>query len=111
MSKMGCLRVLVTVGFPVVQFNPVQQPFMVFSIVPIPDGLRLAKQPFVGAKEIDDQSLIAPTVPRPSIRLQCRARSRWAVVREWLCWLGYILREIVDPGTKWEHSHGGVGYR
>jgi hypothetical protein len=29
------LRVLATVRFPVIQFNPVQQPFMTFGIVPI----------------------------------------------------------------------------
>jgi hypothetical protein len=31
------LLVLATVGFPVIQFNPVQQPFMKFGIVPIAD--------------------------------------------------------------------------
>jgi hypothetical protein len=35
MSILGCLRVLPIVGFAVVQFSPVQQPFMDFSIVPI----------------------------------------------------------------------------
>jgi hypothetical protein len=41
------------------------------SSLPIPDGRRLAKQPFLGAKEIDDQSLIKPMVRRPGIRLLC----------------------------------------
>jgi hypothetical protein len=31
------LRLLATVRFPVVQFNPVQQPFMTFGIVPKAD--------------------------------------------------------------------------
>jgi hypothetical protein len=30
----GCLRVLPTVGFPVAQFNPIQQPLMAVGIVP-----------------------------------------------------------------------------
>ena len=33
--------------------------------VPFPDGRGLAKQPLVGVKEIDDLSLIEPTVRRP----------------------------------------------
>jgi hypothetical protein len=31
---MGCKRVLLTVGFTVVQFTSVQQPFWAFAIVP-----------------------------------------------------------------------------
>jgi hypothetical protein len=31
---MGCLRVVPTVGFPVIQLNPLQQPLMAFGIVP-----------------------------------------------------------------------------
>jgi hypothetical protein len=49
----------------------------------IPDGRRLAKQPFVGAKEIDDRSLIEPTVLRPDIRLQCRDCSHWVFGNTW----------------------------
>jgi hypothetical protein len=33
-AAMGCLRVPPTVRCPVVQFNPVQQPFVAFAIVP-----------------------------------------------------------------------------
>ena len=32
---MGCLRVLLTVGFTVVQFTAVQQPFIAVDIVPM----------------------------------------------------------------------------
>ena len=34
-SAKDALRLLATVRFPVIQFNPVQQPFMTFGIVPI----------------------------------------------------------------------------
>ena len=63
---------LPTVGCPVVQFNPVQQPFMAFSIVPIPDGRHLAKQPFADGKDANNRSLIAPTKWQSAIRLLCR---------------------------------------
>jgi hypothetical protein len=34
MALMGCLRVLPKVGFPVVQFNPIQHSLIAVSIVP-----------------------------------------------------------------------------
>ena len=36
LAREGWLRVLPTVGCSVVQFNPVQQPFMAFAVVPTP---------------------------------------------------------------------------
>jgi hypothetical protein len=37
MALLGCLRVLPTVGFPVAQFNAIQQPLMAVRIVPFAD--------------------------------------------------------------------------
>jgi hypothetical protein len=40
MTLVGWKRVLPTVGFPVVQFNPIQQPLMAVGIVPFRSATR-----------------------------------------------------------------------
>jgi hypothetical protein len=45
-SAKDALRLLATVRFPVIQFNPVQQPFMTFGIVPIAVGGERQDRPF-----------------------------------------------------------------
>jgi hypothetical protein len=45
----GLLVDIRNVSYRDAQFNASLEPFIAFGSVPIPDGRRLAKQPFVGA--------------------------------------------------------------
>ncbi len=48
MTLRGCLRVLLTVGFTVVQFTAVQQPFIAVDIVPLEVIDQCEERPFTG---------------------------------------------------------------
>ena len=49
----------------------VLRPLVGTSIVPIPDGRRLDKQPLAVGKKVDNRSLIPPSLWLPAIRRQC----------------------------------------
>ena len=89
---MGCLRVLLTVGFTVVQFTAVQQPFIAVDIVPIADFWRLEVSDWCAAiAAIRELPVNVSRRPKTGVQLS----PKWSFVRAPL--FGFYLSEPAGP--------------